>query len=65
MDLFYAPVLPASPASHSVPTATIQWRDHHPGSEEIDQVLQKLAWQTTLTFTREKRDTDVWFMVER
>jgi RNA polymerase sigma factor (sigma-70 family) len=42
----------------------IAWRDHHPGSEEIDLVLQKLAWQTALTFTREKRETEVWFMVE-
>jgi RNA polymerase sigma factor (sigma-70 family) len=42
----------------------ITWRDHRPGSEEIDVVLQKLAWQTSLTFAREKRDTEVWFMTE-
>jgi RNA polymerase sigma factor (sigma-70 family) len=41
----------------------IQWRDHHPGSEEMDQVLQNLSMQTSLTFTREMRPTDVWFMV--
>jgi RNA polymerase sigma factor (sigma-70 family) len=44
--------------------APIAWRDHHPGSEEIDQVLQSLARQTSMTFTREQRDSNVWFMVE-
>ena len=42
----------------------VTWRDHQPGSEEIEQVLRNLSWQTSLQFTRETRDTDVWFMVE-
>jgi len=46
------------------PQSPIAWRDHHPGSGETTQVLQNLAKQTSLTFTREKRDTYVWFMTE-
>jgi RNA polymerase sigma factor (sigma-70 family) len=42
----------------------VKWRDHQPAAEEFDDVLRKLEWQTSLTFSREKRDTDVWFMVD-
>lgn len=42
----------------------VKWRDHHPAAEEFDDVLRKLEWQTSLKFSREMRDTDVWFMVD-
>jgi hypothetical protein len=42
----------------------IQWRDHHPATGEMDQALQNLSKQTSLSFTREMRPTDVWFMVD-
>ena len=42
----------------------VTWRDHQPGSEELEQVLRNLSWQTSLQFARETRDTDVWFIVE-
>jgi RNA polymerase sigma factor (sigma-70 family) len=42
----------------------LKWRDHYPAPAEIDEVLRKLEWQTSLKLTRETRETDVWFMVD-
>jgi RNA polymerase sigma factor (sigma-70 family) len=48
----------------STPDANVSWRINGPYTNQVESVLTNVSRQTGLSFTREKRDCDVWFMVD-
>jgi hypothetical protein len=46
------------------PDAPTHWINHLSGAADVDLVLGNLAKQTSLTFTKEMRLADVWFMID-
>jgi RNA polymerase sigma factor (sigma-70 family) len=48
----------------STPDVMVAYRVNGPYTKQVESVLTSVARQTGLSFSREKRDRDVWFMVD-
>jgi len=48
----------------STPEATVSYRVNGPYDKQVESVLTHIARQTGLTFSREKRDRNLWSLVE-